>query len=281
MNQEIWIADFIQRALAEDLGDGDHTALACIPAQAQGRARLLVKEAGIIAGVELALAIFKALDPSLVCRVHIADGSPVEIGDVVLEVEGLSRSILQAERTVLNVMQRMSGIASLTRQFVRALAGTEVKLLDTRKTTPSLRLLEKLAVRLGGGENYRFGLYDRIMIKDNHIDFCGGLSQALTKVKDYLAETGRDLAITVEVRNQKELEEALALGGMQRLMLDNYQPQDLGQAIASVGGRYELEVSGGINLENIRAYAQKGIDYISVGALTHSFRSLDLSLKEF
>jgi nicotinate-nucleotide pyrophosphorylase (carboxylating) len=281
LDLESYLQQFIPAALEEDLGSGDHTSLACIPATAQGRARLLVKDKGVVAGVALAERIFAAVDPTLVVKVLIEDGQAIQHGDVVLTVEGSSQSILKAERLVLNSMQRMSGIATLTRQFVEAVAGTTVQLLDTRKTTPTLRPLEKWAVRIGGGTNYRDGLYDRIMIKDNHVDFAGGIAPAIERVKAYLVAKQLPLEITLEVRNQAELLEALAVGGIQRIMLDNFKPQDLPAAVAAVAGRYEIEVSGGITLESICAYAQPGINFISVGALTHSYRSLDLSLKEY
>ena len=280
MDLQTTLRNFIHAALAEDLGSGDHTSLACIDAEAKGKARLLIKQRGILAGIEVALAIFKEVDPELLVEVFIQDGQAVEPGQIAFEVSGSSRSILLAERLVLNSMQRMSGIATLTRRFVQAVAATKATILDTRKTTPTLRFLEKWAVRIGGAQNYRSGLYDRIMIKDNHVDFCGGLAPALARVKAYLAEKQLDLAITVEVRNLDELDEALSLGGFQRIMLDNFSPRLLEQALERIQGRYETEASGGITLDNVPAYAHTGVDFISIGALTHSFQSLDLSLKE-
>lgn len=271
---------FIEAALHEDIGDGDHTALACIPESATGQAQLLVKDQGVLAGVEMARRILQKVDADLQMEVFLEDGSRIQAGDVAFLVKGKSRSILQAERLLLNVMQRMSGIASLTQQYVDAIQGLSTKLLDTRKTTPQLRFLEKWAVLLGGGHNYRWGLYDRIMIKDNHIDFCGGVQQAIDKVQIYLAEKQLDLAITVEVRDFEELEKVLAHGQVHRIMLDNFRPDGVREALDRIAGRYETEASGGITLETLRSYAETGVDFISVGALTHSFKSLDLSLKK-
>ncbi len=273
------IDDIIRAALLEDIGDGDHTSDACIPSTAKGRAKLLVKEDGIVAGVELAQRIFHQVDSTLRVDLLIKDGSEINVGDVVLTVEGSSNSILKAERLVLNFMQRMSGIATRTRQLVRLTEGTNAKLLDTRKTTPLLRELEKLAVKLGGGHNHRFGLYDMVMIKDNHIDMAGGLEQALLRVKQHLANINKKLRIEVEVRDFDELDEALRLGGFHRIMLDNFSPSDLEKAVQLVAGRYETESSGGITEANLRDHALTGVDFISVGALTHHIRSLDLSLK--
>ncbi len=273
------IDEIIRAALLEDIGDGDHTSDACIPSTAKGRAKLLVKEDGIVAGVELAQRIFHQVDSTLRVDLLIKDGSKINAGDVVLTVEGSSNSILKAERLVLNFMQRMSGIATRTRQLVRLTEGTNAKLLDTRKTTPLLRELEKLAVKLGGGHNHRFGLYDMVMIKDNHIDMAGGLEQALLRVKAHLANINKDLSIEVEVRDFDELNEALRLGGFHRIMLDNFSPSDLEKAVQLVAGRYETESSGGITEANLRDHALTGVDFISVGALTHHIRSLDLSLK--
>lgn len=271
---------FISNAFYEDVRDGDHTSLACVPAEAEGKAKLLVKDEGILAGVELAKHIFNYVDTSFELEVFIPDGQAVKVGEVAFEVRGKSRSILQAERLVLNAMQRMSGIATLSRQFVEAVKGLDVQILDTRKTTPLLRFLEKWAVRIGGATNYRTGLYDRIMIKDNHIDFCGSITQAVQQTQTYLKEKQLNLEITLEVRNMKELEEALKVGQINRIMLDNFEPALLKQAVERIDGQFESEASGGITLETVRTYAETGVDFISVGALTHSFKSLDLSLKK-
>lgn len=273
------IDEIIDQALREDIGDGDHTADACIPADSKGKAQLLVKESGVIAGVELAQCIFSRFDPYLKIDVFIKDGSDIKIGDVVLTVEGSSRSILKTERLVLNFMQRMSGIATKTASLNRLLEGTHAKLLDTRKTTPLLRELEKWAVKIGGGVNHRFGLYDMVMIKDNHIDMAGGIPQAIDRVQQHLKSIGKDLKIEIEVRDFDELGQALAIGGFHRIMLDNFHPDDERKAVALIGGRYETEASGGINETNIREHALAGVDFISVGALTHHIKSLDLSLK--
>lgn len=269
----------IELALAEDLGDGDHTTLATIPADAAGAARLLVKQPGVLAGVELAQAVMRRVDPALNVKVFIQDGAQVVPGDVAFTVMGASRSILIAERTVLNFMQRMSGIATLTRRFVQAMEGTRCRVLDTRKTTPGLRHVEKWAVRIGGGVNHRMGLYDMVMIKDNHADMAGGISRAIAAVKAYQHQLGRELPIEVEVRNMKELEEVLITGGVDRIMLDNFGLDDLRLAVKRIRRRVATEASGGITLENAHDYAATGVDYISVGALTHSVGSLDLSLK--
>lgn len=273
------IDEIIEAALREDIGDGDHTSDACIPLTAQGRAQLLVKEHGVVAGVALAVRIFHAVDPKLQVDVRIGDGTQIAVGDVVLTVAGPSNSILKAERLVLNFMQRMSGIATHTQRLVKLTEGTNAKLLDTRKTTPLLRELEKLAVKLGGGHNHRFGLYDMVMIKDNHIDMAGGLENALQRVKTHLSKIGKDLRIEVEVRDFDELHEALRIGGFHRIMLDNFPPENLKLAVEIIEGRYETESSGGITEANLRAHALTGVDYISVGALTHHIHSLDLSLK--
>ncbi len=271
---------FMSNAFYEDVRDGDHTSLACVPENAKGSAKLLVKDDGILAGVDLAQRIFHFVDPKFELDVFIEDGSAVKVGDVAFEVRGKSRAILKAERLVLNAMQRMSGIATLSRQFVEAVEGLDVQILDTRKTTPLLRFLEKWAVRIGGATNYRTGLYDRIMIKDNHIDFCGSITQAVEQTQAYLKEKQLALEITLEVRNLEELEEALAVGQINRIMLDNFDPPVLRQAVEQIGKRFESEASGGITLETVRRYAETGVDFISVGALTHSFKSLDLSLKK-
>lgn len=275
------LKDFIVQAFKEDIGDGDHTSLSTIPKEAKGKAKLLVKQDGIIAGVALAVQIFKYVDPQLKLDIKITDGSPIKVGDVVLCVEGASRSILMAERLVLNCMQRMSGIATTTQEYVGLLSGLKTKVLDTRKTTPNNRALEKWAVRIGGGENHRMGLYDMVMIKDNHIDFAGGIQQAITAVHKYLKEKGKDLKIEIEVRDLKELDEVLSSGGVHRIMLDNFSFDDLREAVSKIDGKYETEASGGITYNTIRDYAECGVDYISVGALTHQIKSLDLSLKAY
>ncbi|MFA6248350.1 MAG: carboxylating nicotinate-nucleotide diphosphorylase [Mucilaginibacter sp.] len=278
MDKEI-IHQFIVNALSEDVGDGDHTSLATIEAGTQGKAKLLVKDTGILAGVELAAEIFGEVDPNLKLNVFLQDGAEVKPKDVAFEVEGDARAILKAERLVLNCMQRMSGIATTTRQIVDLLQGTNAKVLDTRKTTPGLRYLEKWAVRIGGGVNHRFGLYDMILIKDNHVDYSGGIRRAIENANRYLQQTGKKLAIEIEVRNLDELEQVLQTGNVNRILIDNFNFTDLKQAVNMIEGRYITEASGGITIDNIRGYAECGVDYISVGALTHSIKSLDLSLK--
>ena len=274
--------DFIRRAFEVDIKDGDHTSLACIPADAISQAKLLVKDTGVLAGVELAKTIFHHLDPNFEMETFIQDGQSIKYGDIAFIVKGRAQLILQAERLVLNCMQRMSGIASFTRLFMNELAGTNVKLLDTRKTTPTIRFLEKWAVRIAGGTNYREGLYDRIMIKDNHTDYCDGdIQKAIQRARLYLADKGLNLPITVEVRNLGELDKVLAVGQIDRIMLDNFDLATTAQAVQIINKRFEVEASGGIGLENIRQVALTGVDFISVGALTHSFRSLDLSLKKY
>lgn len=271
--------ELIDRALAEDLGDGDHTTWSTIPPEAHGAARLLVKQEGVLAGVEMAEAICRRHDPELSLKVYLLDGAAVKPGDIAFTLVGRQRSILVVERVLLNFMQRMSGIATLTRQYVQAVEGTGCRVLDTRKTTPGLRAIEKWAVRLGGGHNHRMGLYDMVMIKDNHADFAGGISQAVRAAKAYLAQRGLDLPIEVETRNLDEVDEALAVGGIQRIMLDNFDVDSLRIAVQRIGKRFETEASGGIVLGTIRKYAETGVDHISVGALTHSVPCLDLSLK--
>ncbi len=278
MDKQI-IHQFIANALAEDVGDGDHTSLATIPDGTIGKAKLLVKDDGILAGVELALEIFHEVDPNLKVTVMLNDGALVKPKDIALEVEGDAQSILKAERLVLNCMQRMSGIATKTREIVDLLKGTNTKVLDTRKTTPGMRYLEKWAVRIGGGVNHRFGLYDMILIKDNHVDYSGGIRQAIENTHAYLEANNKKLAIEIEVRNLEELEQVLQTGGVNRILLDNFNFNDLCQAVNMIEGRYITEASGGITIDNIRQYAECGVDYISVGALTHSVKSLDLSLK--
>lgn len=271
--------NFIEQALTEDIGSGDHTSQACIPADAQSKAKLLVKDPGILAGIAVAERIFKKVDPNARLELHMEDGTPMSYGDIAFEVTCNSRALLKAERLVLNIMQRMSGIATLANRFHFEVEDLSVKILDTRKTTPLIRFLEKWAVRLGGCYNYRDGLYDWIMIKDNHIEACGGIRQAIEAVNKYLQEEKLDLGITVEVRNLVELYEVLEVGQVSRIMLDNFELPILNEAVAIVAGRFETEASGGINIHNVRRVAQSGVNYISVGALTHSATSLDLSLK--
>ena len=274
--------DFIKQIplwFAEDIGDGDHTTLSCIPADAMGKSQLIIKENGILAGVEVAKEIFKAFDPELKMTVFIHDGAEVKYGDIVFVVEGKIRSLLQTERLMLNIMQRLSGVATRTAEYQKRLEGTRTKVLDTRKTTPGLRMLEKYAVAVGGGENHRIGLFDMILLKDNHVDFAGGIEQAITRAKDYLKAKGKKLKIEIEVRNFDELDQVLASGGVDRIMLDNFSVKDTKKAVEIIGGRYETESSGGITLDTLRDYAECGVDYISVGALTHSVKSLDMSLK--
>lgn len=278
MDKEI-IHQFIVNALSEDVGDGDHTSLSTIEAGTQGKAILLVKDTGILAGVELAAEIFREVDPNLKLNVFLRDGTEIKPKDIAFEVEGDAQSILKAERLVLNCMQRMSGIATTTHQIVDILEGTHAQVLDTRKTTPGLRYLEKWAVRIGGGVNHRFGLYDMILIKDNHVDYSGGIRRAIENANRYLQETGKKLAIEIEVRNLDELEQVLQTGNVNRILIDNFNFTDLKQAVNMIEGRYITEASGGITIDNIRGYAECGVDYISVGALTHSIKSLDLSLK--
>ncbi|MCW3070946.1 MAG: hypothetical protein JWO44_836 [Bacteroidetes bacterium] len=273
------IPQFISRALAEDIGDGDHTSLACIPQDATGKAKLLVKENGILAGVELALQIFKAVDPALKVKILLKDGSRIKTGDIVLTVEGRSQSILVAERLVLNCMQRMSGIATKTNTLVALCKGTKAKVIDTRKTTPNLRGLEKWAVVIGGGANHRIGLYDMILIKDNHIDYAGGIPQAIKAANEYLKANKKKLKIEIEARDLDEVKQILAVGKVHRIMLDNFGYADIRKAVKLIGGKYETEASGGINEKTIRNFAKCGVDFISVGALTHHIKSLDLSLK--
>jgi len=276
---KVLIDKFIINSLDEDLGDGDHTSLATIPAGIKGKAKLLVKDEGILAGVELAAEIFYMLDASINVNIFLNDGARVKYGDIAFEVEGDAQSILKAERLVLNCMQRMSGIATKTRQIVDILKDTGTKVLDTRKTTPGLRYLEKWAVRIGGGVNHRFGLYDMILIKDNHVDYAGGIKAAIDKADEYVKSKNKKLEIEIEVRNLKELEQVLQTGGINRILLDNFNFLDLREAVSTIGGKYITEASGGITIDNIGEYAACGVDYISMGALTHSVKSLDLSLK--
>ena len=275
------LTTFIRTALAEDVGDGDHSALAAIPAEARNRAHLLVKGEGLLAGVGLAPLIFREVDPQLTLDIKLTDGTPVRHGDIAFTVEGPARSILTAERLVLNCMQRMSGIATYTAHLASLLAGTRARLLDTRKTTPNFRICEKWAVLIGGGVNHRYGLFDMIILKDNHVDYAGGIAQAIQAAKNYLAATGRQLTIEVETRTLAEVAQALAAGGADRIMLDNMSLTQLREAVALVAGRVPLEASGGITEQTIGEIARTGVDFISVGALTHSVKSLDLSLKAY
>ena len=269
----------ISNAIREDVGDGDHSSIACIPDGARGKAKLLVKDKGVIAGVAFAQKVFNYVDKNLRIQTLIEDGSEVSYGDIVMYVEGSPKSILMAERTVLNAMQRMSAIATKTRMFVGLLRGTRTRILDTRKTTPGIRALEKWAVKIGGGENHRFALYDMIMLKDNHIDFAGGITKAIEMAKQYLKETNRDLDIMVEARDLTEVKEILQSDGVYRILLDNFNYEDTKKAIVLIGDRCLTESSGGINENTIRHYAECGVDYISSGALTHSVHNMDLSLK--
>ncbi|MFT4678267.1 MAG: nicotinate-nucleotide pyrophosphorylase (carboxylating) [Flavobacteriales bacterium] len=277
----IELEEWIELAVAEDVGDGDHTSLACIPANAQGRAHLLVKDPGVISGIEYAKVIFYRYDPKLELEIFKADGDRVEVGDIVFVVKGSSRSILTSERVVLNVMQRMSGIATTTRSIVDSIGDSNTKILDTRKTTPALRAIEKQAVLHGGGYNHRIGLYDMIMIKDNHIDYAGGIDEAIEATHKYLTEHQKDLQIEIEVRDMDELNQVLEIGRVHRIMLDNFTPAEIKTALKIIDGKYETEASGGINASNVGPYALTGVEYISMGALTHSVKSLDLSLKAF
>lgn len=266
-------------AFAEDIGEGDHTTLSCIPAEAQGKSQLLIKEKGVLAGIEIAKQVFAKFDPTLRVQVLLPDGTEVKPGDVAMVVEGKVQSLLQTERLMLNIMQRMSGIATMTRHYVALLEGTHTKVLDTRKTTPGMRILEKMAVKIGGGENHRIGLFDMILLKDNHVDFAGGIEQAVARAHAYLERNHKHLKIEIEVRNFDELERILKLGGVDRIMLDNFTPADTRKAVEMIGGRYETESSGGITEQTLCTYAECGVDYISVGALTHSVKGLDMSFK--
>ena len=273
------IDKLIDLAFAEDIGDGDHTTLSSIPADAMGKNMLLIKEDGVLAGVEMAKRIFARFDNTLQVEVLIEDGAEVKKGDIAMYVTGSVRSLLQTERLMLNVMQRMSGIATMTRKYVRRLEGTNTRVLDTRKTTPGMRIMEKEAVRIGGGVNHRIGLFDMILLKDNHVDFAGGITAAITRAQEYCKANGKDLKIEIEVRNFDELQEVLSLGGVQRIMFDNFDTEKTRKAVEMVAGRYETESSGGITFDTLRDYALCGVDYISVGALTHSVKGLDMSFK--
>ena len=271
--------DLIKYWFAEDIGDGDHTSLSSIPATAMGKSRLIIKETGVLAGVEVAKRIFAAFDPELKMTQYLNDGDEVKPGDIAFDVEGKVLSLLQTERLMLNIMQRMSGVATVTRKYAKCLEGLKTKVLDTRKTTPGLRLLEKQAVKIGGGTNHRIGLFDMILLKDNHVDFAGGVENAITRAKDYCKEKGKDLKIEIEVRNFDELNQVLAIGGVDRIMLDNFNTENTKKAVELIAGRYEVESSGGITFDTLREYAECGVDFISVGALTHSVKSLDMSFK--
>ena len=269
----------IDLAFAEDIGDGDHTTLCCIPDTAMGKSHLLIKEDGILAGVEVAKRVFARFDPTMQVEVLISDGAHVKKGDIAMVVTGKVRSLLQTERLMLNIMQRMSGIATMTAKYVERLKGTKTHVLDTRKTTPGLRMLEKQAVKIGGGMNHRIGLFDMILLKDNHVDFAGGIANAINRCHEYLKEKGLDLKIEIEVRNFDELRQAMECGGINRIMLDNFSVENTKKAVEMVGGKYETESSGGITFDTIRDYAECGVDFISVGALTHSVKGLDMSFK--
>ena len=271
--------EIIRNALQEDIGSGDFSTLSCVPKEAEGSAQLIVKENGVLAGIEVAKRIYEIYDPSLSLEVLKFDGDSVKKGDIAFRIVGSSQAILTTERLVLNCLQRMSGIATLTAKIKKEIEGSSSIILDTRKTTPGIRFLEKWAVKIGGGQNHRFGLYDMIMLKDNHIDYAGGITAAIERTNAFLISTKKDLKIEIEVRNTKELEEVLQVGGVDRIMLDNFSPENLKEALKIIPSTYETEASGGITLENIRAYADTNVKYISVGALTHSVKSLDLSLK--
>jgi nicotinate-nucleotide pyrophosphorylase (carboxylating) len=277
--KEQLIDELIRLAFAEDIGDGDHTTLCCIPATEMGKSKLIIKEDGVLAGVEMAKKVFERFDPTLKMTVFINDGAEVKKGDVAFVVEGKVQSLLQTERLMLNIMQRMSGIATTTRKYVKALEGTHTRVLDTRKTTPGLRMIEKEAVKIGGGVNHRIGLFDMILLKDNHVDFAGGIEAAITRCHQYLKDNNKNLKIEIEVRNFDELQQAMAVGGIDRIMLDNFNIENTKKAVEMVGGRFELESSGGITFDTLRDYAECGVDYISVGALTHSVKGLDMSFK--
>ena len=273
------IERLIDLAFAEDIGDGDHTTLSSIPADAMGKNMLLIKEDGVLAGIDMAKRIFARFDKDLQVEVLIEDGAEVKKGDIAMYVTGSVRSLLQTERLMLNVMQRMSGIATMTRSYVKELEGTGTRVLDTRKTTPGMRIMEKEAVRIGGGVNHRIGLFDMILLKDNHVDFAGGIRQAITRAQEYCKANGKELKIEIEVRNFDELQQALDTGGIHRIMFDNFDPEKTRKAVEMVAGRYETESSGGITFETLRQYALCGVDFISVGALTHSVKGLDMSFK--
>lgn len=280
MDKEKELIDrLIDLAFAEDIGDGDHTTLSCIPATEMGKQKLLIKEEGILAGIEIAKEVFNRFDPELKVTVYMTDGTHVKPGDVPMVVEGKVQSLLQTERLMLNIMQRMSGIATMTNRYQQRLEGTHTHVLDTRKTTPGMRILEKMAVKIGGGMNHRIGLFDMILLKDNHVDFAGGIDNAINRAKDYCKERGKDLKIEIEVRNFDELQQALDNGGVDRIMFDNFTPEQTREAVKMVAGKCETESSGGITFDTLRDYAECGVDFISVGALTHSVKGLDMSFK--
>ena len=279
--KEELIDQLLDLAFAEDLGDGDHTTYSTIPADAMGRSRLIIKEDGILAGVDVAEKVLHKVDPSIKMEIFIKDGAEVKKGDVAFTAEGPVRALLIAERTMLNIMQRMSGVATMTRKYQDELKGLHTRVLDTRKTTPGMRMLEKEAVKIGGGTNHRIGLFDMILIKDNHIDFAGGIEKAIQRANDYCRENGKDLKVEVEVRSLDDIRRVLAHGGVDRIMFDNFTPDLTKEAVALVDGNVETESSGGITLENLREYGEAGVDFISVGALTHSVKGLDMSFKAF
>lgn len=270
----------IDLAIAEDIGDGDHSSLSCIPVDAHGKVKLMVKQQGIIAGVDIAKRIYNRIDSSILFEKFISDGTPVKYGDIAFLASGKDHTLLQSERIVLNVMQRMSGIATQTNLYVKLIEGTKARVLDTRKTTPGMRVFDKMAVKIGGGENHRMGLYDMIMLKDNHVDFAGGIEKAIQKSNEYLASTGKQLGIEIETRNLSEVERVLKIGNVQRIMLDNFSIEDTLKAVELINGKFETESSGGITLETIRSYAECGVDFISVGAITHQIQSIDMNLKK-
>ena len=274
-----FVDDLIELAIREDIGDGDHSSLSCIPHDERGRMKLLVKQEGILAGVEVAQRVLKRLDPEVKFEQLLEDGARIKPGDIAFYVEGRLISLLQAERILLNIMQRMSGVATQTAIYVKELEGLKTKVLDTRKTTPGMRVLDKMAVKLGGGENHRIGLFDMVILKDNHIDFAGGILKALPRVREYLKEKGKNIPIEVEVRSLDDIRDVFAAGGCDRIMLDNFTPEMTREAVKLIDGRIEIESSGGVTLKNLREYAECGVDFISVGALTHQIKSLDLSLK--
>ena len=275
------LRELVKTSLSEDIGDGDHSSLACIPENSVSRAKLIIKQKGILAGVEVAEKVFSIIDPSIEFTLFIRDGSAVKYGDIAFHVSGRTQSILKSERLILNILQRMSGIATSTREYVDKLAGLQTKILDTRKTSPGLRFLEKEAVRIGGGMNHRMGLYDMIMLKDNHIDYAGGIKKAILLTNDYLRKNNLNLKIEIEARNLDDVKIIIETGGVDRIMFDNFDLTDTKAAVDMVNGKYETESSGNINIENIRSYAECGVDFISVGALTHHIKSMDMSLKAF
>lgn len=280
INSDKLVDSLIELAILEDIGDGDHSSLACIPAEAQGAAQVMMKQEGIVAGVRIAQRVYSRLDSSSKVQVFIPDGTRVKYGDIILRVDASVRTLLQAERIVLNIMQRMSGIATQTDVYVKLCEGTKARVLDTRKTTPGMRIFDKMAVAIGGGTNHRMGLFDMIMLKDNHIDFAGGIEKAIRRANDYLKQTGRDLKIEVETRSLGDVDRVMTCGGVSRIMLDNFSVADTRKAVELINGKYETESSGGIAIDTIRGYAECGVDFISVGAITHQIRSLDMNLKK-